>query len=31
VVIDHANFDPRTCGLRAGAWPWRADMSINDF
>jgi 6-pyruvoyltetrahydropterin/6-carboxytetrahydropterin synthase len=31
VIIDRENFDPRTCGLRAGAWPWRADMSINDF
>jgi 6-pyruvoyltetrahydropterin/6-carboxytetrahydropterin synthase len=24
-------FDPATCGLPAGAWPWRADASINDF
>ena len=25
------NFDPATSGLRPGAWPWRADTSINDF
>jgi 6-pyruvoyltetrahydropterin/6-carboxytetrahydropterin synthase len=31
VVVTRENFDPATCGLRAGAWPWRADMSINDF
>lgn len=31
VVVSRENFDPATCGLRAGAWPWRADMSINDF
>ncbi|MBX3511880.1 MAG: 6-carboxytetrahydropterin synthase [Hyphomonadaceae bacterium] len=31
VVIARENFDPAACGLRAGAWPWRADMSINDF
>jgi 6-pyruvoyltetrahydropterin/6-carboxytetrahydropterin synthase len=31
VVLTRDQFDPATCGLRAGAWPWRADMSINDF
>lgn len=31
VVISRDNFDPAACGLRAGAWPWRANMSINDF
>jgi 6-pyruvoyltetrahydropterin/6-carboxytetrahydropterin synthase len=31
VMLTHATFDPGKCGLRAGAWPWRADMSINDF
>lgn len=31
VIINRTMFDPGTCGLRAGAWPWRADMSINDF
>jgi hypothetical protein len=31
VVVNAENFDARTCGLRAGAWPLRADMSINDF
>jgi 6-pyruvoyltetrahydropterin/6-carboxytetrahydropterin synthase len=31
VVLTRNQFDPATCGLRAGAWPWRADMSINDF
>jgi len=31
VRIDRDVFDPGSCGLRAGAWPWRADMSINDF
>ncbi|GAM98586.1 6-carboxytetrahydropterin synthase [alpha proteobacterium U9-1i] len=31
VVVSEATFDAATCGLRAGAWPWRADMSINDF
>ena len=31
VVVSREIFDPATCGLRAGAWPWRADMSINDF
>ena len=24
-------FDARDCGLTAGAWPFRADLSINDF
>ena len=31
VVLSREHFDPAQCGLRAGAWPWRADMSINDF
>ena len=31
VVVTRETFDPATCGLRPGAWPWRADMSINDF
>jgi 6-pyruvoyltetrahydropterin/6-carboxytetrahydropterin synthase len=31
VVLNRETFDPAACGLRAGAWPWRADMSINDF
>lgn len=31
VVVSGDTFDPARCGLRAGAWPWRADMSINDF
>ncbi len=31
VVITRETFDPATCGLRSGAWPWRADMSLNDF
>ncbi|HYD87217.1 MAG TPA: 6-carboxytetrahydropterin synthase [Vitreimonas sp.] len=31
VALDRAVFDPADCGLRPGAWPWRADMSINDF
>lgn len=31
VVASRENFDPAGCGLRAGAWPWRADMSINEF
>ena len=31
VVLARDAFDPSTCGLRADAWPWRADMSINDF
>lgn len=31
VVVTRETFDPATCGLRAGAWPWRADASINDF
>ena len=31
VIVTRAFFDPATCGLRAQAWPWRADMSINDF
>ena len=31
VIISRGNFDPSSCGLRPGAWPRRADMSINDF
>lgn len=31
VVLTRDTFDPATCGLRSTAWPWRADMSINDF
>jgi 6-pyruvoyltetrahydropterin/6-carboxytetrahydropterin synthase len=31
VAITRDTFDPARCGLRASAWPWRADMSINDF
>jgi len=31
VVLDREAFDSASCGLRASAWPWRADMSINDF
>jgi 6-pyruvoyltetrahydropterin/6-carboxytetrahydropterin synthase len=31
VAITRATFDPRECGLPQSAWPWRADMSINDF
>jgi 6-pyruvoyltetrahydropterin/6-carboxytetrahydropterin synthase len=31
VVLSRETFDPSACGLRAHAWPWRADMSINDF
>jgi 6-pyruvoyltetrahydropterin/6-carboxytetrahydropterin synthase len=31
VIVTPATFDSGSCGLRAGAWPWRADMSINDF
>lgn len=31
VSITRASFDPATCGLSTHAWPWRADMSINDF
>ena len=31
VVVNRDTFDPATCGLRPGAWPLRADMSINDF
>ncbi|MGQ0531487.1 MAG: 6-carboxytetrahydropterin synthase [Caulobacteraceae bacterium] len=31
VVVNRDTFDSAACGLRAGAWPWRADMSINDF
>jgi len=31
VIVTSETFDPRSCGLSAGAWPWRADMAINDF
>jgi len=31
VALSRTQFDPASCGLRAGVWPWRADMSINDF
>ncbi|MGE3304065.1 MAG: 6-pyruvoyl tetrahydropterin synthase family protein [Hyphomonadaceae bacterium] len=31
VVMHAAHFDPAACGLPDGAWPRRADMSINDF
>lgn len=31
VVATRETFDPATCGLRPGAWPWRADTSINDL
>jgi 6-pyruvoyltetrahydropterin/6-carboxytetrahydropterin synthase len=31
VVITPENFNPATSGLRPGAWPLRADMSINDL
>ena len=31
VVLTREMFDPATCGLRRDAWPWRGDMSINDF
>lgn len=31
VVISRETFEPSESGLRPGAWPWRADMGINDF
>jgi len=31
VIIDRSVFDAGASGLRGGAWPLRADMSINDF
>lgn len=31
VVLTRETFDPAACGLTPGAWPTRADMSINDF
>ncbi len=31
VIVTRETFDPGACGLREHAWPWRADMSINDF
>lgn len=31
VMLTRENFDPRECGVAAGSWPTRADMSINDL
>ena len=31
VVVTAHTFKPSDSGLRTGAWPFRADMSINDF
>jgi 6-pyruvoyltetrahydropterin/6-carboxytetrahydropterin synthase len=31
VVLDRDAFDPAESGLRPAAWPFRADMSINDL
>jgi len=31
VIINRSTFDQGATGLRGGAWPLRADMSINDF
>lgn len=31
VILTPDLFNPDDCGLPAGAWPRRADMSINDF
>ncbi len=31
VVLTRENFAAAECGLAPGAWPLRADMSINDF
>ncbi len=31
IVLTRENFDPAASGLPRHAWPWRADMSINDF
>jgi 6-pyruvoyltetrahydropterin/6-carboxytetrahydropterin synthase len=31
VVLTRENFAPAECGLAPGAWPWRADMSLNDL
>ncbi len=31
VVLTRENFAPAECGLAPGAWPWRADMSINQY
>lgn len=31
VVLDAASFDPAAAALAPGAWPSRADMSINDL
>jgi len=30
-TVSLTRFDARDCGLAPGAWPLRADMSINDF
>lgn len=31
VVMTRDVFDPKACGLGQHTWPWRADMSVNDF
>jgi 6-pyruvoyltetrahydropterin/6-carboxytetrahydropterin synthase len=31
VIVTRESFNPAASGLRPAAWPWRADMSINDF
>jgi 6-pyruvoyltetrahydropterin/6-carboxytetrahydropterin synthase len=31
VVLTRESFDPGECAIEAGAWPLRADMSINDL
>ena len=31
VILTRATFEPESCGLSAGRWPQRPDMSINDF
>lgn len=31
VIVTPHTFNATDSGLRAGAWPWRPDMSINDF
>lgn len=31
VLLTRGNFAPDECGLAAGAWPTRADMSINEL
>jgi 6-pyruvoyltetrahydropterin/6-carboxytetrahydropterin synthase len=30
-LLTRDTFTPAACGLSRSAWPWRADMSINDF